>query len=75
MRKKTSASGTASERQRTDGAMVSEKRERMGDKPDIAADELARRRRNARRTAIILGLIALAIFVTFFMTGVTGRGQ
>ncbi len=47
----------------------------MPERTDIAAVELARRRRNARRTAIILALIALAIFVTFFMTGVTGRGQ
>ena len=47
----------------------------MPENAAIAADELARRRRNARRTAIVLALIALAIFVAFFMTGVTGRGQ
>ena len=47
----------------------------MSDSNDIAPDELARRRRNARRTALILAVIVLAIFVTFLATGITGRGQ
>ncbi len=46
----------------------------MRDSTDIAADELARRRRNARRTAIVLAVIVLSIFVAFLVTGVTGRG-
>jgi hypothetical protein len=41
---------------------------------EIDADELARRRSNARRTALFLGGIVLAIFVAFLITGVTGRG-
>ncbi len=44
------------------------------DMTDIDREELARRRGNARRTAWILALIVLAIFVTFLVTGVTGRG-
>ena len=47
----------------------------MVESTDIAPDELARRRRNARRTAIVLGLVVTAIFVAFLITGVTGRGQ
>lgn len=54
---------------------MDKERKAVNETPGIASEELARRRRNARRTAIILALIALAIFVTFFMTGVTGRGQ
>jgi hypothetical protein len=54
---------------------VSEERDVTNERTGIAPEDLARRRRNARRTAIILALIALAIFVAFFMTGVTGRGQ
>jgi hypothetical protein len=54
---------------------VNEERKAMNESPGTAPEELARRRRNARRTAIILALIALAIFVAFLMTGVTGRGQ
>ncbi len=46
----------------------------MRDSTDIAADELARRRRNARRTAIVLAVIVLSIFVAFLVPGVTGRG-
>ncbi len=41
---------------------------------DISRDELARRRGNARRTALILAAVVLAIFVAFLVTGVTGRG-
>ncbi len=41
---------------------------------DTSRDELLRRRKNARRTALVLGAIALTIFVTFLMTGVIGRG-
>ena len=46
----------------------------MTERTDIPREELDRRRRNARRTAVILALIVLAIFVTFLVTGVTGRG-
>lgn len=41
---------------------------------DVSGEELARRRSAARRTALILAGIALAIFVAFLVTGVTGRG-
>ena len=41
---------------------------------DVAPEELARRRANARRTALILAATAGAIFVTFLITGITGRG-
>jgi hypothetical protein len=66
------ASATASDRRRTG---VNEKRKTVNERTDIVPDELARRRRNARRTAIVLALVALAIFVAFLVTGVTGRGQ
>jgi len=46
----------------------------MSEKQDIAPDELARRRKNARRTALFLGAIVLAIFIAFLITGITGRG-
>lgn len=36
-------------------------------------DELARRRAGARRTALILAVVALAIFAAFIWTGVSGR--
>lgn len=36
--------------------------------------DLARRRRNARRTAWVLFAIVLMIFATFFLSGVLGRG-
>lgn len=36
-------------------------------------EALLQRRRNARRTALFLGALALAIFVTFLATGVIGR--
>ena len=44
------------------------------DPTKLPAEELARRRANARRTALVLGAIVLAIFVAFLITGVTGRG-
>lgn len=37
-------------------------------------NELLQRRKNARRTAMVLGGIVLVIFVAFLITGVTGRG-
>ena len=39
----------------------------------ISAEELQRRRANARRTAWVLGGIVAVIFTTFFLTGVIGR--
>lgn len=36
-------------------------------------DELKQRRAAARRTAWILGLVALLIFSIFMLTGITGR--
>ena len=54
---------------------MSEEQPKVVESTDIAPDELARRRRNARRTAIVLGLVVTAIFVAFLITGVTGRGQ
>jgi len=36
-------------------------------------DDLKRKRKNAVRTALVLGVIALAIFVTFVGSAVLGR--
>ncbi|WP_255523469.1 hypothetical protein [Xanthomonas sp. XNM01] len=35
--------------------------------------DLARRRRSVRRTALAFGLIALSIYVAFILSGVIGR--
>jgi len=40
---------------------------------DISAHELQHKRARARRTAWILGLVALAIFATFIGSAVLGR--
>ena len=40
---------------------------------DMDRPEIAQRRSAARRTALILALVAGAIFVAFLMTGVIGR--
>lgn len=40
----------------------------------VSADELRRRRKGARRTALILGGVVLAIFMAFLYSGVVGRG-
>lgn len=40
---------------------------------DISTEELRHRRTQARRTALILGAIALAIFATFVGSAVLGR--
>jgi hypothetical protein len=42
--------------------------------PDLSNEELKRRRRNALRTAWVLAAVAAAIFATFFLSGVIGRG-
>lgn len=43
--------------------------------PGVAsAEEVARRRARARRTALFLAAIVIAIFIAFLVTGVTGRG-
>jgi len=41
----------------------------------VADDQeaLRQRRRKARRTALILGVVSFAVFVTFLMTGIIGR--
>ena len=41
--------------------------------PDIASDNLDLRRRRARRTALLFGGIAVAVYVGFLLTGVLGR--
>lgn len=46
----------------------------MDEKQQVSKAEMARRRRNARRTALLLMVIALAIFATFILSGVLGRG-
>jgi len=40
---------------------------------DISAQELRQKRKRARRTALILGFIALAIFAAFVGSAVLGR--
>jgi hypothetical protein len=40
---------------------------------DISAQELRHKRTQARRTAWVLGFIALAIFATFIGSAVLGR--
>jgi hypothetical protein len=45
----------------------------MAQPGDMDRSELARRRSAARRTALLLAFVALAIFAAFFMTGVIGR--
>ena len=39
-------------------------------RPDWQADELALRRRRSRRTALVVGLIAVAIYAGFILSGV-----
>lgn len=41
--------------------------------PDIASDTLDLRRRRARRTALLFGGIAVAVYLGFLLTGVVGR--
>ncbi|MGJ4730904.1 hypothetical protein [Luteimonas sp. SDU101] len=41
--------------------------------PQRSPDELAQRRRRAVRTALVVGAIALAIYVAFIASGVIGR--
>ena len=38
-----------------------------------ATDEFAQRRKRARRTALIVGVVALAIYVSFILSGVLSR--
>ncbi|WP_268768315.1 MULTISPECIES: hypothetical protein [Stenotrophomonas] len=39
-------------------------------RPDWQSDELALRRRRSRRTALVVGLIAVAIYAGFILSGV-----
>jgi len=39
-------------------------------RPDWKADELALRRRRSRRTALVVGLVAVAIYAGFILSGV-----
>ena len=41
--------------------------------PDDSRDELVQRRKRAVRTALIVGGIALAIYIAFILSGVIGR--
>lgn len=36
-------------------------------------DEIAARRRRARRTALWIGLVAVAVYVAFLLTGILGE--
>jgi hypothetical protein len=48
--------------------------EGMGGKDSaMQDDDLLRKRAAARRTAWVLGAVALAIFAAFIMTGIIGR--
>ncbi len=40
---------------------------------DADQEALRERRSKARRTALILAAVSLAVFVTFLMTGIIGR--
>ena len=40
---------------------------------DIASDTLDLRRRRARRTAMLFGGIAVAVYLAFLLSGVVGR--
>jgi len=53
---------------------MGEERDMERRKAAVSREEVARRRSNARRTALVLALIVLAIFIAFLITGVTGRG-
>lgn len=46
----------------------------MADPGVASAEEVARRRARARRTALFLAALVAAIFLAFLLTGVTGRG-
>ena len=39
-------------------------------RPDWQPDELARRRRRSRRTALVVGVIAVLIYAGFILSGV-----
>jgi hypothetical protein len=41
--------------------------------PPMTDAEVAARRKAARRTALVVGLIAVAVYVAFLATGVLGR--
>ncbi len=42
----------------------------MSSNKQLQADELAVRQRRARRTAVVVGLIAVAVYVGFILSGV-----
>ena len=39
-------------------------------RPDFKPDDMAERRRRSRRTAVIVGLVAVAVYVGFILSGV-----
>ena len=39
----------------------------------MTADQLAARRKGVRRTAWVIGLVALAIYVAFLLSGILGK--
>lgn len=41
---------------------------------ELAPEEITRRRAKARRTALFLAAISTVVFVSFLVTGITGRG-
>lgn len=45
----------------------------MSPAPDLRPDEFAARRKAARRTAFVVALIAVGVYVAFILSGVLGR--
>ncbi|NRB70658.1 MAG: hypothetical protein HRU51_01940 [Xanthomonadales bacterium] len=48
--------------------------ERGNTTAELAPEEITRRRAKARRTALFLAAISTVVFVSFLVTGITGRG-
>lgn len=44
----------------------------MSPTPDPRHDEIAARRQRARRTALVIGVIAAAVYVGFLLMGILG---
>lgn len=44
----------------------------MKPNPDPRQDEIATRRKRARRTALLIGVIAVAVYVGFLLMGILG---
>ena len=44
----------------------------MNPHPDPRQDEIAARRKRARRTALLVGGIAMAVYIVFLLMGILG---